>query len=149
MQKRNILFVGAALLIGSTAAYAAFSTSEYGSGNFETGSGLPLVLSSSPASVDEGICGTDGCGATEDAALTALGNAMIADGSATSDGSAAQDAVITFFDPDEDGTLTASEVVNKFAAISGVDLFAHRSSKRALCSKALQRIAARLLTPAA
>ena len=96
MQKRNLLFVGAALLIGSTAAYAAFSTSEYGSGSFNTGSGSPLVLSSSPSSVDEGLCGTDGCSAAEDAALTALGNAMIADGSATSDGSSEQDAVIAF-----------------------------------------------------
>ena len=130
MQKRNLLFVGAALLIGSTAAYAAFSTSEYGSGSFNTGSGSPLVLSSSPSSVDEGLCGTDGCSAAEDAALTALGNAMIADGSATSDGSSEQDAVIAFFDSDENGTLTASEVVNKFAAISGVD-FTYASQQQA------------------
>ncbi|MGC6534001.1 MAG: hypothetical protein ACON4V_00450 [Parvibaculales bacterium] len=130
MQKRKLLLSGLGLVAMSTAAYATFSTSEFGSGTLSTGSGSGIVLSSSPSSVDEGICGTDGCDSTEDAALTALGNAMIADGSATSDGSAAQDAVIAFFDNDEDGTLTASEVVRKFENMSGIS-FTYSSAQQA------------------
>ena len=45
---------------------------------------------------------------------------MTADGTASSDGSDEQDAIISFFDSNEDGSISASEVVYKYDSISNV-----------------------------
>ena len=130
MTKRNFIIAGVFATVASTLAYADFSSAEFGTGTFSTGTGSATVLSVEPAAVSQSLCGGDGCDSTETAAMTALGDSVIADGSVTSDGTAAQDAVVNFFDSDQDGTMTAAEVTAKFAAISGVS-FSESSDEQA------------------
>lgn len=131
MRNSKLVLTGILFAAVSTASYAAFSTSEFGSGSFNTGSGVPLVPQSTPSSVDDGICGVgSACTSTTSNALNAIADDMVAAGSATSDGSDEQDRIINFFDTSDDGTLTASEVVSTFANISGVS-FTYRSKQQA------------------
>ena len=114
------LAISAAALFISSVSHADFNSAEFGTGTFATGDGSATVLSVEPAAVSQSLCGGDGCDSAETAALNALGNSVIADGSIASNGTASQDAIVNFFDPDQDGSMTAAEVVNKFAAISGI-----------------------------
>ena len=118
--KKHALILASALVIGSITANAQFSTSEFGSGNFSTGDGSPITTSSTPDEVNSEICGDSDCSPSLPAAFTALGNSLTADGTASSDGSDEQDAIISFFDSNEDGSISASEVVYKYDSISTV-----------------------------
>ena len=82
--------------------------------------GSPITTSSTPDEVNSEICGDSDCSSSLPAAFTALGNSLTADGTASSDGSDEQDAIISFFDSNEDGSISASEVVYKYDSISNV-----------------------------
>lgn len=118
--RKSVIVIASAFMVGSIAANADFSTSEFGSGAFSTGDGSPITTGSTPEQLNNEICGEEDCPSGLPAAFTALGNAITADGSTSSSGSTEQDAIVNFFDSDQDGSVTASEVIYKYGSISGV-----------------------------